>query len=76
MDVGVHHHYVTFALPKCVYLPYLRHISLMTKIYGLMQLIITVYVLLHNCAIFIDRYTPINKFYSFIIFSFLINAIM
>ena len=48
----------------------------MTKIYGLMQLIVTIYVLLHNCAMFIDRYTPINKFYSFIIFSFLINAIM
>ena len=23
------------ALPKCVYLPYLGHVSLMTKIYGL-----------------------------------------
>ena len=30
-------------------------------------------VLLHNCAISIDSYSPINKFYSFIIFSSLIN---
>ena len=29
-----------FALSKCVHLPYLRHLSLMTKIYGLLQLII------------------------------------
>ena len=29
-----------FALPKCVQLPYLRHLSLLTKIYGLLQLII------------------------------------
>ena len=28
------------ALPKCVHLPYLRHVSLMTKIYELLQLII------------------------------------
>ena len=26
-----------FVLPKCVQLPYLRHLSLMTKIYGLLQ---------------------------------------
>ena len=29
-----------FALPKCVYLPYLIHVTLITKIYGLLQLII------------------------------------
>ena len=36
----VHHHAVTFtlALPKFVDLPYLRHISPITKIYGLLQL--------------------------------------
>ena len=34
------------------------------------------YVLLHNCAIFIDSYSPINKFYSFIIFSVLINVVI
>ena len=28
-----------FTLPKCVHLPYLRHLSLMTKINGLLQLI-------------------------------------
>ena len=27
-------------------------------------------------AIFIDNYTPINKIYSFVIFSLLINAVM
>ena len=34
------------------------------------------YVLLHNCAISIDSYSPINKFYSFIIFILLINAVI
>ena len=34
------------------------------------------YALLHNCAFSIDRYSPINKFYSFIIFSLLINAVI
>ena len=29
------------------------------------------YVLLHNCDISIDSYSPVNKFYSFIIFSLL-----
>ena len=33
------------------------------------------YVLLHNCAISIDIYS-INKFYSVIIFSLLINAVI
>ena len=55
---------LTLALPKCVYLSYLKYSSLMTKIYGLLQLII-----LHNCDISIDSYSPVNKFYSFIIFS-------
>ena len=36
----------------------------------------TVYVLLRNCAISIDSYSPANKFYSFIIFSVLINAVI
>ena len=29
------------------------------------------YVLLHNCDISIDGYSPVNKFYSFIMFSLL-----
>ena len=33
-------------------------------------------VLLRNCAISIDSYSPVNKFYSFIIFSLLINAVI
>ena len=32
-------------------------------------------VLLQNCAIFIDSYSPINEFYSFISFRLLINAV-
>ena len=32
-------------------------------------------VLLHNCAIFIDSFSPINNFYSFVIFSLLIYAV-
>ena len=31
---------LALALPKCVHLPYLRHVSLVTKVYGLQQLII------------------------------------
>ena len=34
------------------------------------------YVLSHNCAFSIDSFSPINKFYSFIIFSLLINAVI
>ena len=34
------------------------------------------YVTLHNCAMSIDMSTLINKFYSFIIFSLLINAVI
>ena len=34
------------------------------------------FLLLHNCAISIDIYSPINKFYSVIIFSLLVNAFM
>ena len=33
---------LTLALPKCVHLPYLRHVSLVTKIYGLLQLVIII----------------------------------
>ena len=54
---------LTLALSKRVHLPYLRHLSLMTKIYGLLQLIIIcTLLLLHNCAISIDSCSPINKF--------------
>ena len=34
------------------------------------------YALLQNYAISIDSYSPINKFYSFIFFSLLINAVI
>ena len=34
------------------------------------------YVLLHNCAISIDSYSPINKFSSLIFFSLLIDAVI
>ena len=34
------------------------------------------FVLLHNCTISIGSYSPINKLYSFIIFSLLINAVI
>ena len=36
------------ALPKCVHLPYLRDVSLMTKTYGLLQLIIMC-TFIYNC---------------------------
>ena len=36
----MHHGPLTLAVPKCVHLPYLRHVSLITKIYGLLQMII------------------------------------
>ena len=36
---GYVHHGVTFFLPKCVHLPYLRHLSFVTKLYGLLQLL-------------------------------------
>ena len=32
--------------------------------------------LLHNCAFSIDSWSPVNKFYSSIIFSLLINAVI
>ena len=49
------HHAMTFNFgsTKCVHLPYLIPVSLMTKIYGLQQLIV-VFCILHNCAISID----------------------
>ena len=40
VNVCVHQGVTFFALPNCVQLTYLRHLSLMTKIYGLLQLII------------------------------------
>ena len=39
-------------------------------------LLLYIDVLLHNCAISIDSYAPINTFYSFIIVSLLINAVI
>ena len=33
-------------------------------------------MLLHNCAISIYSYSPVNKFYNFKIFSFRINAVI
>ena len=33
-------------------------------------------ILLHHCAISIDTYSPVNKFYSIIIFSRLINPVI
>ena len=47
-----------FALPKCVHLPYLRHVSLMTKIYGLLIIICTFTKLCYS----IDSYSPIIDF--------------
>ena len=64
---------LTFSLSKCIHLQYLGHVSLIIKMYGLLQLIIS-YVLLHNCAISFDSCSPVNRFYSFIIFSLLINV--
>ena len=34
------------------------------------------YTYVHNCAISIHSYSPVNKFYSFIIFSLLTNAVI
>ena len=62
-------------MPKCVHLPYLIHVSLMTKTYGLLQLIII-------CAFFkivlfsLLAVLQLIQFYSFIIFSILINAVI
>ena len=68
---------LTLALPKCVHLQDLRHVSLMTKIYRLLQLIsVCTLKNLYNYAISIESYTPINKIYSFVIFSLLINAVI
>ena len=49
------------ALPKCVHLPYVIHISLISKIYGLPQLII-LYVFLLNWAFSIGSYSSVLKF--------------
>ena len=62
-------------LPQCFLLLYLRHISLITKTSGLLELILVFHVLLPDCAISIDSCTSINKFYSFINFSLQINAV-
>ena len=34
------------------------------------------YILLYNCAISIDSYSPVNKFYRFIIFGLLFNGVI
>ena len=41
----------------------------MTEVCALRVLLL--YVLLHNCDISIDSYSPVNKFYSFIMFNLL-----
>ena len=73
--VGVYHGVTfNFSSPKCVHLPSLRHLSLMTKIwiaatnYSIHFYIIVLFA--------IDSYSLINKFLSFIIFSLLINAVI
>ena len=48
--------------------------DIMTKIHGLFQLIII--CTLHNVLFPLTSYTPINKFYSFVNFSLLINAVI
>ena len=53
---------LTLAVPKNVHLPYLIQVSVITKIYRLLQLVIICSVLLHNCVISIHNYSPINKF--------------
>ena len=73
--VGVHHG-VTFGSGKvCSPAIFETCFSYDKDIY-MLQLIIINYVLLHNCPISIDIYSPINKFYSFINFSLLINAVI
>ena len=53
---------LTLALPKRVHLSYLRHVSVMTKTYGLLQLIINFMILLvHYFAISIDSCSLVNK---------------
>ena len=39
-------------------------------------MLFSIFVLLYNWAISIDGYTPINKIYSFVIFSLLIKVIL
>ena len=60
---------LALALPKCVHLPYLRRVSLWTKIYGLLHMYFYIIVLFS-----IDIYSPVNKFHSVMIFSLLINV--
>ena len=54
--------------------PFFRHISHITKIYGLLQLINYYNEFLHYCVISIDSYISNNKFYSFLTFNFIINV--
>ena len=63
---------LTLTLPKCVHMPYLRHSSLMTKIYGLLQLIITMYFYI----IVIFPLTPILLLINFAASLFLIYQIV
>ena len=66
---------VTFDLgpDRMLLLPCLRHILPFTKMYGLLQLIIICTLLC--CGICIGSYTSINKFYGFVMFNLLINAV-
>ena len=67
------HHGVTFNFGSAkVCSPAIFETSFMTKIYGLLLEL----ALLHNYAISDDSFSPINKFYSFIIFSLLINGVI
>ena len=76
MGVGVHHDVTFYFGSAKVYSPaifetcfsYDKDIWIAATDY---------HVLLHNCAISIDSYSPINKFYGFIIFFILlINVVI
>ena len=65
---------LTLALPKCVHLQDLRHVSLLQRYIDCCNWL--VHVLLYKYAISIESYSPINKIYSFVIFSLLIYAVI
>ena len=66
------HQDVTFhwALTKCVHLPYLRHVSLMTKIYELLQLIIICTIYFYIIVLF--PLTAIRQLINFTASEFLV----
>ena len=81
MGVGVHHGvtFITSALPKCVHLPYFRHVSRMTTIYGVVQLIIVYNSCMSFYIIVLFPLTAILQliiFLNFTVFSLLINAVI